>query len=341
MKPISLIQFLIEERRAGHINAELSLLIEVVARACKRIAVATNKGALGGVLGMEIGEGDGASINVQGEAQKKLDVISNEILLEANAWGGHLAACASEEMEDPQQIPDGYPKGNHLLLFDPLDGSSNIDVNISVGTIFSVLRCPDDVVEPKAADFLQAGKNQAAAGYCIYGSQTMLVLTVGDGVAMFTLDREMGSWVLTAENVQIPADTKEFAINMSNQRHWAPPVTRYIDECLAGKDGPRGKDFNMRWVASMVADVHRILSRGGVFLYPWDRREPEKAGKLRLLYEANPMSFLVEQAGGASTNGQQRIMDLQPTKLHERVAVFLGSKNEVERATAYHAESQG
>jgi len=341
MKPISLIQFLIEERRAGHINAELSLLIEVVARACKRIAVATNKGALGGVLGMQDGESDGGSINVQGEAQKKLDVISNEILLEANAWGGHLAACASEEMEDPQQIPDGYPKGNHLLLFDPLDGSSNIDVNISVGTIFSVLRCPDDVTEPKAEHFLQPGTTQLAAGYVVYGPATTLVLTFGHGTHEFTLEREVGSFMLSRRSIRIPEEATEFAINMSNQRHWAPPVTRYIDECLQGKDGPRGKDFNMRWVASMVADVHRILSRGGVFMYPWDKREPEKAGKLRLLYEANPMSFLVEQAGGASTNGHQRILDLQPTKLHERVAVFLGSKNEVERATKYHAEAQG
>jgi len=242
-------------------------------------------------------------------------------------------------MDTIHVVPNRYPQGEYLLLFDPLDGSSNIDVNVSIGTIFSVLRKADNARGVSEEDFLQAGSHQAAAGYCIYGSQTMLVLTVGDGVAMFTLDRELGSWVLTAENVKIPEDTREFAINMSNQRHWAPPVTRYIDECLAGKDGPRGKDFNMRWVASMVADVHRILSRGGVFMYPWDKREPEKAGKLRLLYEANPMSFLVEQAGGASTNGRQRILDIVPTRLHERVAVFLGSKNEVERATAYHLES--
>jgi fructose-1,6-bisphosphatase I len=186
-------------------------------------------------------------------------------------------------------------------------------------------------------DFLQPGRAQAAAGYCVYGPQTTLVLTVGEGVAMFTLDRETGSWVLTQDKVQIPADTKEFAINMSNMRHWAAPVRQYIDECLAGKDGPRGKDFNMRWVASMVADVHRILTRGGVFLYPWDQREPSKPGKLRLMYEANPMAFLVEQAGGLATNGQQRIMDVNPTKLHERVSVMLGSKNEVQRVTDYHA----
>ena len=247
---------------------------------------------------------------------------------------------ASEEMDSIYLVPNRYPQGEYLLLFDPLDGSSNIDVNVSIGTIFSVLKKPDDQdagIEEK--DFLQAGSQQVAAGYCIYGPQTTLVLTVGDGVAMFTLDREQGSFVLTEESMQIPADTQEFAINMSNMRHWAPPVKRYIDECLAGKTGPRGKDFNMRWIASMVADVHRILTRGGVFMYPWDQREPDKAGKLRLMYEANPMSWLVEQAGGASTNGTQRIMDIQPDKLHQRVSVILGSKNEVERLTSYHSNA--
>ena len=334
-KPISLIQFLIEEKRAGHVYSELSLLIEVVARACKRISVATGKGALGGVLG------NAGSDNVQGEAQKKLDVISNEILLEANAWGGHLAACASEEMEDPQPIPDAYPKGNHLLLFDPLDGSSNIDVNVSVGTIFSVLRCPDGVTEPKTQDFLQPGTDQVAAGYVVYGPSTVLVLTFGHGVHEFTLDREHGSFVLTRRGITIPEETAEFAINMSNQRHWEAPMQRYIGELLAGATGPRGRDFNMRWVASMVADVHRIITRGGVFIYPLDAKISAKGGtgKLRLMYEANPMAFIVEQAGGAATDGKQRILDIQPTKLHQRVSVFLGSKNEVERATRYHSEA--
>jgi len=247
-----------------------------------------------------------------------------------------LAAMASEEMDSIHVVPDRYPQGEYLLLFDPLDGSSNIDVNVSIGTIFSVLRKVTNHRGVSEEDFLQPGKQQAAAGYCVYGPQTTLVLTVGDGVVMFTLDRETGSWKLTERDVQIPVDTKEFAINMSNMRHWAPPVRQYIDECLAGKEGPRGKDFNMRWVASMVADVHRILTRGGVFLYPWDQREPEKPGKLRLMYEANPMAFIVEQAGGAATNAHQRILDLQPTKLHERVSVVLGSKNEVQRATDMH-----
>ena len=329
---ISLSRYLVEQQRIdGRIPPQLRLLLEVVARSCKSISHAVNKGALGGVLGSAESE------NVQGEVQKKLDIIANEVLIEANEWGGHLAAMASEEMEGIYVVPNRYPQGEYLLLFDPLDGSSNIDVNVSIGTIFSVLKKSDDShADVAEKDFLQKGGAQVAAGYCIYGPQTTLVLTVGDGVAMFTLDREQGSFVLTQENVQIPADTQEFAINMSNMRHWDAPVKRYVDECLAGKAGVRGKDFNMRWIASMVADVHRILTRGGIFMYPWDKREPEKPGKLRLMYEANPMGWIVEQAGGAATNGRQRILDIQPTRLHERVSVVLGSKNEVERVTAYH-----
>lgn len=329
---ISLTRYLVEKQRVdSHIPSQLRLLIEVVARACKGISHAVNKGALGGVLGSADSE------NVQGEIQKKLDIIANEVLIEANEWGGHLAAMASEEMDGIYLVPNRYPQGEYLLLFDPLDGSSNIDVNVSIGTIFSVLKKPEGSgAGVSEGDFLQPGCKQVAAGYCVYGPQTTLVLTVGDGVAMFTLDREQGSFVLTQEDVQIPPDTKEFAINMSNMRHWAPPVKRYVDECLAGKEGPRGKDFNMRWVASMVADVHRILTRGGIFMYPWDKREPDKPGKLRLMYEANPMGWLVEQAGGAATNGHQRILDIAPTKLHERVSVILGSRNEVDRVTAYH-----
>jgi fructose-1,6-bisphosphatase I len=333
MKRISLTQYLVEEQRLHNtIPAELRLLIEVVARACKTISHAVSKGALGEVLG------SAGSENVQGEVQKKLDIMSNEMLLEANEWGGHLAAMASEEMETIHQIPNRYPKGEYLLLFDPLDGSSNIDVNVSIGTIFSVLKAPEGMKDPTEEAFLQPGCKQVAAGYAVYGPQTVLVLTTGDGVNCFTLDREMGSWVLTQRDMRIPEETKEFAINASNARHWYPPVKRYIDELLAGETGPRGMNFNMRWIASMVADVHRILNRGGIFMYPADAREPDKPGKLRLMYEANPMAFIVEQAGGAATNGKQRILDLQPGKLHERVAVFLGSKNEVERVTGYHAE---
>ncbi len=332
-QPISLTRYLVEQQRAdGLIPAQLRLLIEVVARACKGISHAVNKGALGGVLGSAESE------NVQGEIQKKLDIIANEVLIEANEWGGHLAAMASEEMEEIHAVPNGFPQGEYLLLFDPLDGSSNIDVNVSIGTIFSVLKKPQGDAAVVEKDFFQPGKNQVAAGYCLYGPQTTLVLTVGNGVVMFTLDREQGSFFLTQEHVQIPADTQEFAINMSNMRHWDTPVKRYIDDCLQGSEGPRGKDFNMRWIASMVTDVHRILTRGGIFLYPWDKREPGKPGKLRLMYEANPMGWLVEQAGGAASTGTQRILDIVPHKLHERVSVVLGSKNEVAQAEAYFSK---
>ena len=327
---ISLTRYLIEQQRSGGlIPSELRLLLEVVARACKSISQAVNKGALGGVLGTTHSE------NVQGEVQKKLDIIANEVLIEANEWGGHLAAMASEEMDSIYLVPNRYPQGEYLLLFDPLDGSSNIDVNLSIGTIFSVLKKNEGTQGVQESDFLQAGNQQVAAGYCVYGPQTTLALTVGSGVAMFTLDREQGSFVLTEENMQIPPDTQEFAINMSNMRHWDAPVQRYINDCLQGKDGPRGKDFNMRWVASMVADVHRIMTRGGVFLYPWDKRDPLKPGKLRLMYEANPMGWIVEQAGGSATNGKQRILDIQPAHLHERVSVILGSKNEVDTIYRY------
>ena len=331
MDRITLTQFLVEERRAGHGGPDLMQLLEVVGRACKRISVAIGKGALGGVLGAA------GSENVQGEAQKKLDVLSNEILLDANAWGGHLAACASEEMEDPQQIPDAYPKGGYLLLFDPLDGSSNIDVNVSVGTIFSVLKRSEGSTSAVAErEFLQPGVAQVAAGYVVYGPSTLLVLTLGHGSHVFTLDREIGSFILSRRDVQIPAATSEFAINMSNQRYWEEPMQRYIGDLLRGKKGPRGRDFNMRWVASMVADVHRIITRGGIFTYPIDAKVKSRGGKLRLMYEANPMAFIVEQAGGAASTGRQRIMDIQPEALHQRVPVVLGSREEVAQVEKYH-----
>jgi len=331
----TLTQYLVEQQRTHQsVPAEVRLLIETVARACKAIGHAVSKGALGGVLGSLESE------NVQGEVQKKLDVLSNEILLEANEWGGNLAAMASEEMETLHRIPSPYPKGEYLLLFDPLDGSSNIDVNVSIGTIFSVLHAPQDAAgrDIEETDFLQPGSRQVAAGYAVYGPQSTLVLTLGNGVASFTLDREMGTWRLTDENLTIPEDTAEFAINMSNMRHWEPPVKRYIDDCLAGSTGPLGKDYNMRWVASMVADVHRIMTRGGIFMYPRDERPSGKKGKLRLMYEANPMSFIVEQAGGAALDGEQRILDIKPDALHQRIGVVLGSRNEVELVRRYHQE---
>ena len=331
----TLARYLLEEQRnKGVITVDLRSLVEVVARACQAISIAIGKGGLGEALG------EAGSDNIQGEAQKKLDVLSNDILLDANEWGGHLAAMASEEMDLPHLVPHRYPQGEYLLTFDPLDGSSNIDVNVSIGTIFSVLKCPEgaDLLTPEAAEaaFLQPGTTQVAAGYTVYGPTTLLVLTVGDGVASFTLDRERGDFVLTQENMQIPADTKEFAINMSNQRFWEAPVQRYVDEMQQGKEGPLGKDYNMRWVGSMVADVHRIVTRGGIFMYPLDRKTRAQGGKLRLMYEANPMAFIVEQAGGAATTGYQRILDIPPARIHQRCAVIMGSKNEVDRITSYH-----
>ncbi len=328
MKRVTLTQYLIEQQRSDDkVTPELRLLVEVVARACKAISYWVSKGALGDVLGAA------GSDNVQGEAQKKLDVISNEILVQANSWGGHLAAIVSEEMEKPQVMSDKYGRGGFLLMMDPLDGSSNIDVNVSVGTIFSVLPCPVEMGEPDEAAFLQPGRNQVAAGFAVYGPQTILVLTVGNGTVAFTLDREMGSFVLTEENVRIPEDTNEYAINASNARNWDAPTRRYIEECNEGKAGPRGKDFNMRWVGSMVSDVYRIVSRGGIFLYPRDAKHT--SGRLRLMYEANPMAMLMEQAGGAATDGSMRVLDIQPTALHERTGVVLGSKNEVDLVTGY------
>lgn len=329
---LSLTHYLIRCEREHGIDSDLRLLLETVARACKTISHAVGKGALGNVLG------NAGTTNIQGEAQKKLDVLSNEILIEANCWGGHLAAMASEEMDGPVGIPVAYPRGKYLLLFDPLDGSSNIDVNVSIGTIFSVLPSSASQVDAGEAAFLQPGARQVCAGYTVYGPQTLLVLSVGHGVQVFTLDRDTGSFLMTRSDVRVPAATREFAINMSNARHWDAPVKRYIDELLAGRAGPRGADFNMRWVASMVADVHRIMSRGGIFMYPHDARDPGKPGRLRLMYEGNPMAFLIEQAGGAATNGHQRILEIEPEKLHERVAVFLGSNEEVERVTNYHSQ---
>lgn len=318
----------------NHITSELAWLLLSVSDSCKTISNKVSKGALAGVLGTL------GSENVQGEVQKKLDVIANDILLEENAHGGFLAGMASEEMDTFYSLKDVEKTGNYLLLFDPLDGSSNIDINASIGTIFSILESPKSAAELSEEDFLQAGHKQVAAGYAIYGPQTVLILTIGQGVVGFTLDRDEEDWFLTHESITIPEDTQEFAINMSNYRHWAEPVRNYIDDCLAGTTGPREKNFNMRWIASMVADVHRILMRGGIFMYPWDSREPNKAGKLRLMYEANPMSFLVEQAGGASTDCQQRILDIQPSELHQRVSVCLGSKNEVEQVMKYHQDQQ-
>jgi fructose-1,6-bisphosphatase I/sedoheptulose-1,7-bisphosphatase len=333
----TLTRYLIEERRRfPQASGELNALILDISLACKALAKIVARGPLGSALPV------GGALNVQGEAQKPLDVLSNAVFVRMNEWSGHLAGMASEEMEEPSQIPATYPRGKYLLLFDPLDGSSNIDVNVAVGSVFSVLRAPADAVQTGRdaieADFLQPGAAQVAAGYAIYGPATQLVLSVGNGVAVFTLDWDLGEFVLTQANVQVPADTQEFAINSSNARFWEPPVKRYVDECLAGKTGPRGKDFNMRWIASMVAEAHRILMRGGVFMYPRDTKESSRNGRLRLLYEANPVGFVMEQAGGRASTGRQPVLGVKPSELHQRIGLVFGSRNEVARIERYHRE---
>ena len=329
----TLTQFIIEEqRRIPGATGDFTSLLNDILTACKKISCAVNRGGLIGILGSAETE------NVQGETQKKLDIISNDVMVNALDWTGHLAGLASEEMEDPLPIPEMYPRGKYLILFDPLDGSSNIDVNLSVGTIFSVLRCPDGVENPSVEDFLQPGTEQVCAGYALYGPSTMLVLTTGHGVNGFTLDRSIGEFILSHPDMKVPVETREFAINMSNQRYWNSAISRYVDECLKGTEGAREKDFNMRWVASMVAEVHRILTRGGIFMYPADNRKGSESGKLRLMYEANPMGFIIEQAGGACHTGYQRILEVNPQGLHQRVPVILGSREEVERVVSYHHE---
>lgn len=334
MKGEYLIQFLIhEQRKTPGASGEFTLLLHDIATACKAIAHEVNRGALAGNLGVA------GAHNVQGEPQKKLDLIANDRFIQSLQWTGHLAGMVSEELEEVVRIPATYPRGGYLVCFDPLDGSSNTEVNLAVGTIFSVLRAPRGTAEPTVTDFLQPGTAQAAAGFCIYGPSTIMVLTTGNGVNGFTLDRDVGEFVLTHPDLRIPPDTAEFAINASNRRYWEAPVRRYVDECLLGSEGGREKNFNMRWIASLVAEVYRILMRGGIFLYPYDLKEPGRAGRLRLLYEANPMSFIVEQAGGASCDGHRRILDIEPSAIHQRVPLILGSRNEVERVQSYHRSS--
>jgi len=329
---VTLTQFIIEQQRGlPDASGTFTLLLNNIVTACKQISRKVNCGQLIDVLGSAESE------NVQGEVQKKLDIITNDIMVNALNWTGQLAGMASEEIDGIIPIPAQYPKGKYLALFDPLDGSSNIDINLAVGTIFSILRCREGI-EPEVEDFLRKGAEQVCAGFVLYGPSTMMVLTTGHGVNGFTLDQDVGEFVLTHPDMRIPEETSEFAINMSNQRFWEPPVQRYIDECLQGTEGVRGKDFNMRWVASLVADVYRILTRGGVFLYPLDNRDPNKPAKLRLMYEANPMAFIIEQAGGACSTGRERILDIKPTGIHQRVPVVLGSKKEVERIVSYHLQ---
>jgi fructose-1,6-bisphosphatase I/sedoheptulose-1,7-bisphosphatase len=330
----TLTQFLIEERRrAPGATGDLNALITDVSLACKAISRKVAFGALAGMLG------SAHASNVQGEEQKTLDVVSNTMFLRANEWGGHVAGMVSEELADPYVLPEQHPRGKYLLLFDPLDGSSNIDVNVAVGSIFSVIRAATPGQDAKPEDFLRPGTEQVCAGYAIYGPSTMLVLSLGKGTHAFTLDPLLGEWVLSHPQLQIPKRTREFAINASNSRFWEPAVKRYVDECLAGRTGPRGDDFNMRWIASLVAETHRILMRGGVFMYPRDSKDAGKSGRLRLLYEANPISMLIEQAGGLASTGQQRLLEVQPQSLHQRIGFVFGSADEVSRIEAYHRDT--
>ncbi len=330
---LTLSHFLYEEARKRPGSSEqLTSLLTDVAAACKAISNLVRHGSLTHDLGAAVGA------NVQDETQKALDVMANDTFIVWTKRGGQIAALASEEMELPHFLGTAEPRGQYLLVFDPLDGSSNIEINGPVGTIFSVLRAPDPERQAIAEDFLQPGTEQVAAGYVLYSASTVMVLTAGDGAHEFTLDPGVGEFVLTKRDLEIPAEAGEFAINASNERHWEAPVRRYIGDCKLGKTGSRARDFNMRWVAAMVADVHRMITRGGVFMYPIDEKIREKGGRLRLMYEANPMAFIVEQAGGKASTGRGRIMECRPEKIHQRVPVIMGSAREVDVIEKYHAE---
>lgn len=328
----TLTQFLTQQQHGGAAIAnDLIGLITDVARACKMISDIVDHGDLRGEV--LAGHGD---VNVQGETQKRLDLIANDLMLQNTGWTGRVAGMASEEMEDISQVPEGAPLGRYLLLFDPLDGSSNIDVDASIGTIFSILPRTRRDGAPATAEFLQPGLRQVCAGYAVYGPSTVFVVSTGHGVHVFTLDRNIGEFVLTRRDVRIPEQSTEFSINSSNARFWEPAVREYVDDCIAGSDGPRGRNFNMRWIGSMVADGHRVISRGGVFMYPRDRKDPNKPSKLRLMYEVNPMAFVCEQAGGRGTTGYREILEVEPEHLHQRIAAMFGSREEIETLLEYH-----
>lgn len=329
----TLTEFIIaEQRRSPGATGALTALVNDIRICCKRIAHLVGKGALADA------HGKAGTVNVQDEEQAKLDLLANDIFLSINERGGSLAALVSEELTDVHHVPEKLPRGRYLLAFDPLDGSSNIDVNSPVGSIFSVLALPPGQTDAEVSSFLQPGSRQVCAGYALYGPTTMIVLSLGRGTHGFTLDREIGEFILTHPDLRVPDVASEFAINSSNTRHWEPAVKRYVDECMAGRAGPRGKDFNMRWVAALVAEAHRILLRGGIFLYPRDGREGGRHGKLRLLYEASPIGFLIEQAGGRASTGYAPILDLEPDSIHQRTGLVFGSRSEVERIEQYHRD---
>jgi fructose-1,6-bisphosphatase I / sedoheptulose-1,7-bisphosphatase len=328
---VTLTQYLIEERRRyPKASGSFNSVILALALACKALS---RKVAYGGLPGTN-GETPGS----RAQPQQQLDVLANNAFLQCVQWGGHVRGVLSQEMEDPWLATGEATAGDYLLAVSPLDGSSNIDVNLSVGSIFSVLRAPPDRSATRVDDFLQPGSRQVAAGYALYGPATMLVLTVGHGTHGFTLNPELGEFLLTHRDMKIPEQTDEFAINASNSRFWEPPIRRYVEECLHGRNGAREKDFNMRWIASMVAEAHRILNRGGVFMYPRDTKEPRIPGHLRLVYECNPIGMLIEQAGGRASTGESPILEVSPTSPHQRIGFVFGSRQEVERIERYHHE---
>lgn len=329
---INLKTYLSQAHQRGELSGDLEYLLLEIAKTCQIIGYNVNRGGLLGLLGAQ------GKVNVQGEEQKQLDVVANDIMLQQLSDLGSVAAVASEEMQNCIANPNR--QGRYLLVFDPLDGSSNIDINMSVGTIFSILPTPSGKKKIEDSDFLQPGKQQLAAGFCLFGPSTMLVLTYKKGVSCFVLNPENEQFVLFKDQLKIPKDTQEFAINSSNRRHWHLPIQKYIDDLLAGSNGERDKDFNMRWIASMVAEIYRVLSRGGIFMYPCDKRKSSLKGRLRLLYEGNPMALIVEEAGGSASTGQMRILDVEPQSLHDRVAVLMGSKHEVAVCDDYHRRYQ-
>lgn len=319
----TLTQFLLtEQRKNAQSTGNFTALFSDLMVAAKVISREVNKAGLIDILGTA------DYTNVQGEEVQKLDEYANNTLVRTMEHGGHLSGMASEEIDDVIPIPDGLPKGDYLLLFDPLDGSSNIDVNISVGTIFSILKCPPSDCMGTLKDFLKPGAEQVCAGYIVYGSSTILVYTTGHGVHGFTLDPSVGEFLLSNENIRIPQESNIYSINEANESRWQQGTKDYIEKIKLDTKRVR----TGRYVGSLVADFHRNLLKGGVFLYPADTKNTK--GKLRLLYEANPLAFIVEQAGGSASDGNQRILDIQPEELHQRTPLIIGSKLDVEEAVA-------
>ena len=339
----TLTHHLIEERRRfPQASGALNGLLLDIAVACKAIARVVSFGELGDQITVAPMTSKASGFVAQPTNSRTLSSLSQDIFLRINEWNGHTAGMVSQALPYPIQLSAEQPRGKYLLVFNALEGSTSNDLNVAVGSLFSILRAPPDLAEhpreTSVSDFLQPGTQQVAAGYALYGPATMLVLSAGNGVSGFTLNHNLGEFVLTHPQIKVPERTQEFAINSANSRFWEPPVKRYVDECLAGKSGPRGKDFNMRWIASMAAEAHRILMHGGVFLEPRNTRDPKKPGPRRLLSEANPIGYLIEQAGGRASTGRSGVLNMAPSDLHESVGLVFGSREEVERIEQYHRQ---